>query len=208
MHNKTIITISRQYGSGGRKIGEMLAKKLDIPFYDNELIVLAAKESGYGEEVFKNAEQQAPHSLLYSLSMFGTNAGIYNLPLNDQVFLIQSDVIKKVASEGPCVIVGRSADYVLADREDVVNVFVFSDLANRVKRAVEEYGCPADKAEEIVAKTDKRRGTYYTYYTGNKWGRAENYDLCINSDSVGLEQTVEVIAAFVRLREAKRGQKD
>ena len=119
-----VITISRQYGSGGRDIGLALAKKLGIPYYDNELITMAAKESGFAPELFKNADQNASNSLLFSLSMYGTATGTFNMPLGDQVFLIQSDIIKKVANEGPCIIIGRCADYILRDFPNSLSIFL------------------------------------------------------------------------------------
>ena len=133
---KSIITISRQYGSGGRFIAEKLAERLGVPFYDNKIITMAAKKSGYAESIFENAEQTSTHSLLYSLSMFGSTAGVYGLPLSDKVYIIQSEVIKKIAAEGPCVIVGRCADYVLKDEQHVINVFLQSALEDRAARAV------------------------------------------------------------------------
>ena len=140
-----VITIGRQYGSGGRDIGRLLAQKLEIPFYDNELISRAAKESGFSEESFERAETKATNSLLYSLAM-GVNVygnqdfGFSGLSLDDRIFLAQSDVIRKVAKEGPCVIVGKCADYVLKDQAETFNIFVKATMDFRLKRAVEVYG--------------------------------------------------------------------
>lgn len=195
--SKHIITISRQYGSGGRFIGKLLAEKLGIPLYDNELITLAAKKSGYSEAIFENVEKTATHSLLYSLSMFGSTAGVYGLPLSDKVFIIQSEIIKKVASEGPCVIVGRCADYVLKDDPNVVHVFIHSDLEDRIKRAVTYYGLTEDKAKETITKTDKRRSSYYNYYTGHRWGDAGNYEISLNSDRIGIENCVDILYDYI-----------
>lgn len=192
-----IITISRQYGSGGRFIGKLLAEKMQIPLYDNELITLAAKKSGYSEAIFENVEKTATHSLLYSLSMFGSTAGVYGLPLSDKVFIVQSEIIKKVASEGPCVIVGRCADFVLKDEKNIVDVFVHSDMEHRIKRAVTYYGIAEEKAKEMITKTDKRRASYYNYYTGHRWGEANNYEISLNSDRIGIENCVDILHSYI-----------
>ena len=155
-----VITISRQYGSGGREIGKRLAEAFQVPFYDNELITRAAKESGFAEAAFQNAESKATSSLLYSIAM-GMNAygnhefGFSNLSLEDRIFLAQSEVIRKIASEGPCVIVGRCADYILKEMDNVVNVFVWADMKYRVERAINCYGLPEAKAQENIQKFDK-----------------------------------------------------
>ncbi len=198
---KSIITISRQYGSGGRFIAKKLAEKLGIPYYDNELITLAAKNSGYSEAIFEKAEQLSTHSFLYSLSMFGSVDGIYGLPLSDKVFLAQSEVIKKVAEEGPCVIVGRCSDYVLKEYDNVINFFVYSDEAHKIERAVKYYGIEADKAVSVLKNKDKKRAAYYNYYSSQRWGDAENYHLSLNSDAVGIDAAVDILASFVTAHE-------
>lgn len=192
-----IITISRQYGSGGRFIGKLLAEKLGIPLYDNELITLAAQKSGYSETIFENVEKTSTHSLLYSLSMFGTTAGVYGLPLADKVFIVQSEIIKKVAAEGSCVIVGRCADYILKDEQNIIDVFIHSDIENRIKRAVTYYDLLPEKAKEAIVKTDKRRASYYNYYTGLRWGDANNYEISLYSDKIGIENCVDILYKFV-----------
>lgn len=198
-----IITISRQYGSGGRTIGEKLAKKLDIPYYDKELISRAAKESGFSESAFENAEKKATNSLLYSIAM-GMNAygnrdlGFTHLSLDDQVYIAQSNVIRKVAQEGPCVIVGRCADYVLNDLPNVIHVFIWADLDYRKERAVKVYNMPEEKIEENILKMDKQRANYYNYHATEKWGRAENYHLSIRSDFVGVDNAVRLIEDYVK----------
>ncbi|MDL2224704.1 cytidylate kinase-like family protein [Eubacteriales bacterium OttesenSCG-928-M02] len=197
MANIPIITISRAYGSGGRFIGQKLAEQLSIPFYDREIITRSAKNSGLSEGIFERAEEKATSSFLYSLYLHGTMGTAGELPLDEQAFLIQSNIIKDIAKEGPCVIVGRCADYVLRDVENVVNVFIHGKMENRMKRAVTHYHLAEDVAEKEIKKIDKRRATYYRYYTGQIWGDAENYHLSLDSDSVGIEQAVQVIAAFV-----------
>ncbi len=197
-----IITISRQYGSGGREIGEKLAQKLGIPFYDNELITRAAKESGFSEKAFENAEKKATHSLLYSIVMgmgaYGNpDVGFTHLSLDDQLFLAQSNMIRKIAKEGPCVIVGRCADYVLRDYKNVVHVFIWADLEFRKKRAISLYGLKENKAEEEIIKTDKSRANYYNYHADEKWGKAENYHLSIKSDFIGIDNSIDCIFRFL-----------
>lgn len=206
MKKKTVITISRQFGSGGRVIGKQLADRLGIPFYDHELISMAAKETGFSEEVFERVDEKASSSLLYSLYMGsymmggGLAAGPAELPFNDKVFLIQSQIIRDVASQGSCVIVGRCADYVLKNEDDCVNAYIYADLASRVDRAVHNYEVPPDKAEDVVVKTDKRRAAYYSYYSGRKWGQAENYDLSLNSAKLGEEGCIQILETVVRMR--------
>ncbi|MBP1754001.1 MAG: hypothetical protein H6Q59_399 [Firmicutes bacterium] len=201
-----IITISRQFGSGGREIGAKLAEKLGIPFYDNELISRAAKESGFAEAAFENAEKKASNSLLYSLAM-GMNAygnqdiGFTHLSLDDQLYLAQSNVIRKVAEEGPCVIVGRCADYVLRDNNNVVNIFIWADIEARKKRAIEQYHLKENKAEEEILRSDRRRANYYNYHASEKWGKAENYHLSIRSDYIGVDPTVECILNYLQCGE-------
>lgn len=203
-----IITISRQYGSGGREIGAKLAEKLGIMFYDNELITRAAKESGFSEAAFEHAEMKANNSLLYSIAM-GMNAygnqdiGFTHLSLDDQLYLAQSNVIRKVASESPCVIVGRCADYVLRDLDNVVHIFVWADLENRKQRAINVYQMKPVKAEEEILKIDKRRANYYNYHANEKWGRAENYHLSIKSDYIGIDNSVDCILRFLECGEMK-----
>ena len=197
-----IITISRQYGSGGREIGEKLAKILGIPFYDNELITRAAKESGFAESVFERVEEKATNSLLYSIAMgmgaYGSqDMGFSNLSLDDRIYLAQSDVIRKIAAEGPCVIVGRCADYILKDNPRVVHVFICADIKSRVERATTKYNMPVTRAQENILKIAKRRANYYNYHANEKWGKAENYHLSIKSDFVGIDNAVEVIKLFV-----------
>lgn len=197
-----VITITRQYGSGGREIGEKLAKALELPFYDNELISRAAKESGFAEAAFERAEEKATNSLLYSIAM-GMNAygnqdfGFAGLSLDDKIFLAQSNIIRKVAEEGPCVIVGRCADYVLKDLPGVVNVFVHAGLDFRIVRATKLYGLAEKKAAEQVMKYDKRRANYYNYHTTEKWANMFAYDLAVNVERLGVDGSVDLIRQFI-----------
>lgn len=201
-----VITISRQYGSGGREIGEKLAKKLSIPFYDDELIARAAKESGFAEAAFDNVEKRATNSFLYSIAM-GMNAygnqdiGFTHLSLDDQLYLAQSNVIRKVAQEGPCVIVGRCADYILREQDDVVNVFIWAGKEARKERVIRLYNVPRNKAEDELIKADKRRANYYNYHANEKWGKAENYHLSLRSDYIGIDHAVENILLYLKSAE-------
>lgn len=201
-----IITISRQYGSGGREIGAKLADKLGVPFYDNELIARAAKESGFAEAAFENAERKATSSLLYSLVM-GMNAygnqdvGFTHLSLDDQIYLAQSNVIRKIAEEGPCVIVGRCADHILREYKNVVHIFIWAELEYRKKRALEIYQLNSNKPEDEIIKIDKRRANYYNYHANEKWGKVDNYHLSINSNSIGIDNTVDCIAHYLGCHE-------
>lgn len=205
MATNSIITISREYGSGGKEIGRRLAEKLGIPYFDKEIISLAAKQAGMTEKLFEeNDEKGATNSFIFSMSVLrDTAAG--NFPLSDRLFMMQSQVIHNVADQGPCVIVGRCADYILKERDNVINLFIHAPMADRVKRAVEEYGVPSDRAAAEVAKTDKRRAAYYDYYSFLKWGQGNHYDLCLNS-SVGVDNAVELIADYVSMRDRTQTQ--
>ena len=194
-----IITISREFGSGGRESGQIVAQKLNIPYYDNALITIAAKKSGFVEELFEQADQKPTGSLLYSLSMFGAGMSSVELPLNDKIFLIQSDIIKEVAAQGPCVVVGRCADYVLRETENVVNFFLYGSIEARTAFAIREHDLHSEKAAEAVKKFDKRRASYYHYYTGKKWGEAKNYHLCMDTTNLTPEKTAEIILKYVDL---------
>ncbi len=204
MSSCPVITISRQYGSGGRFVARKLAERLSLPFYDNEIITLAAKESGYAESMFENAEQVSSYSLLYSLSMFGSANGVYGLPLADKVFLVQSDIIKKCADTGPCVIVGRCADYILKDRPDVLNFFLYSDMPSRVKRVVKYYENTSRDVESDIRKRDKKRAAYYNYYTSSRWGELENYDLSLHTDKIGIDACVDTLELYCKAYMAQK----
>lgn len=199
MDNHKIITISRQYGSGGRIVGKLLAERLGIPFYDNEIISLSAEKTGLSKECFVNAEETSTGNLLLSLTTLTPSVESFGLPLNEKIFLVQSQVIKEVAEKGSCVIVGRSADYILSDTQNCINVFLQADLKDRINRAVAQYDLPEKNAEAAVIKTDKRRANYYNYFTGLKWGAAENYDLILNTSRMELEKIVDVIEKYVSL---------
>ena len=205
---KTVITIGRQFGSGGREIGEKLAQAYDIKYYDKELIARAAKESGFCEEILMNHDERPTNSFLYNLVIdtysFGYNSSSFvDMPMSQKVFLAQFDTIKKIADEGPCVIVGRCADYALEGRDNVINLFIYADEDFRVRKIMEQYGMDENKARDNLVKKDKQRASYYNYYTNRKWGRAESYDLCINSSVLGIDGSVKLIKQFVEDFESK-----
>lgn len=203
----TVITIGRQFGSGGREVGQKLAEYYGIPFYDKELLKVAAQESGICEEMFENFDEKPTTSFLYSLVMdpyaLGYNASSFDMPLNQKVFLAAFDTIKKIAEEGPCVIVGRCADYALKEFDNKLNVFVHAPMAFKKERLQKIQEIPADKVKEQAIRTDKQRSSYYNYYTSQKWGDLKNYDLTIDSSIFGIDGTVEMIKNAIALKEAK-----
>lgn len=205
MTNK-IITISRQLASGGRHIGRKLAEELGIPFYDRELLALAAKESGLSEAAFENADEQPTNSFLYNLSINSQMmAGAFNdyssILTNDKLFVIQSEVIRSVAAKGPCVIVGRCADYILSEHPDLVSLFIYASPEYRAGRIVEYEGIAESKAKSYIAKADKKRGNYYNYYTGKRWSDSASYDLSIDAGKLGIDRSVELIKEYLKITE-------
>ncbi len=211
MSHNIVITIARQFGSGGHEIGRRLAKKLDIPLYDKELITHAAEESGLSEEILHYFDEKPTNSLLYSLSTgsYSLNDGgvvNYSLPVNQQVFQAQFDAIRSLAEKSSCVIVGRCADYVLEKHEGLVSVFLYADLNDRMARVAEHDGISLPEAKNRINKSDKRRANYYNFYSGKKWGVAGTYDLCINTSTVGYDNAVDLIADFVRMKQAQDEQ--
>ena len=208
-----VITIGRQFGSGGRQIGRLLSEKLGIPYYDKEILAEAAKESGICEEILEHHDEKPTGSLLFSLvtgvQMHGNLGGAYmDMPLNHKIFLAQFDAIRRLASEGGCIIVGRCADYVLRDKPNAVKLFVKADMRQRMERAVAVLGVDIAKAEDYVRKMDKQRASYYNYYATNTWGDVNNYDLCLDTGKLGIEGSVELIMDYVALREkALKGTK-
>ncbi len=209
----TIITIGRQFGSGGREIGEMVAEKYGIKYYDKELLSRAAKESGFCEEMIQNHDERPTNSFLYNLVMdtysFGYNASSFvDMPISHKVFLAQFDTIKKIAEEGPCVIVGRCADYALSDFDNVLNIFIHADEDFKIKRIKDRFAdvTTDEKAREMMTKKDKQRQSYYNYYSSKKWGRADSYDLSINSAILGIEGTVKFITQYIEDFELARAK--
>lgn len=208
-----VITIGRQFGSGGRQIGKLLSEKLDIPYYDKEILAETAKDSGICEEILEHHDEKPTKSLLFSLvtgvQMHGNLGSSYmDMPLNHKIFLAQFDAIRRLASEGGCIIVGRCADYVLRDKPNTVKLFVKADMRQRMERAVAVHGVDIAKAEDYVRKMDKQRASYYNYYATSTWGDVNNYDLCLDTGKLGIEGSVELIMDYVALRErALKGTK-
>lgn len=203
MSEKFAITISRQYCSGGNEIGKLLADKLSVKFYDKELIALAAKEAGFEESVFENADEKPTNSFFYSLvmgaypinSMIFQNDDVLN---NDKLFSFQSKVIKDVAKKESCVIIGRCSDYILKDEPKLLRVFLWADIDFRKKRLLELYNDVSEKdAINLLNKTDKKRTSYYNYYSGNEWADARNYDLIINTAKIGIENSANQIINYL-----------
>ena len=206
MKGNLVITIGRECGSSGRLIGQRLAEDLGVKCYDKELLSLAAKNSGLCEELFKTHDEKPTNSFLYSLVMdtysMGYNTSAYmDMPINHKIFLAQFDTIKKLANEESCVIVGRCADYALADYPNTVTVFISGNEEDKIKSLMERHGLTEQKAKDLMIKTDKLRASYYNYYSSKKWGGSRSYDLCLNSSAVGLEGAVEVIKAFARCKQ-------
>ena len=198
-----IINVGRQVGAGGQEIGRMLAQDFEAKFYDRELLNLAAKESGFSEKFFKQNDErkgffrslfnvQAPH--LMGSGMYGSNFS------QESLFKFQSDAIRKAAEEGSCVFLGRCADYILRDFENMVNVFITASMDFRAKIVSQVKGIDDEQARKLIEHVEARRAQYYNYYTGKKWGAAESYDLCVDASLLGLEETEKLIADFIRKR--------
>ena len=197
-----IYTISREFGSGGYEVGRMLAERLGIKLYDKELLAQAAKSSGFCKEIFENHDEKPTSSFLYSLVMDTYSGGSYSsapfldMPLNHKVFLAQFDTIKKIAEQESCVIVGRCADYALADNPDCLNIFVHAEMEDRISWISKRKDLTENKARDLIQKTDKQRASYYNYYTCKKWGDSRSYDLCLNTSKISKEACVDMILEF------------
>ena len=199
-----VINIARQYGSGGREVGQKLAELTGYKFYDKDLITMAAQKSGLNQAVLDAADEKAANSLLYTLAM-GSSAyhhGVNNLhvPLNDKLFTVQSEIIQELAKEDQgAIIVGRCADYVLADHKNLLRVFISADFDKRVQNIMELHSLTESQAKDLIIKTDKRRSNYYNYYTGGKWARLENYDLVISTDKTGIDGAAKLIQTYLEM---------
>ncbi len=205
----SVITIGRQFGSGGREIGELVAEKFGIKCYDKELLARAAKDSGLCQEVFENHDEVPTNSFLYNLVMdtysFGYNSSAYvDMPVSHKVFLAQFDTIKRLADEEPCIIVGRCADYALSDRDNLIRLFISADEKCKTERIMERFDLSEQQAREMCIKKDKQRKSYYDYYSTKKWGHVNTYDLSINSSVLGIEGTADLIVQYVNDVEKKR----
>ena len=203
---KKIVTISRQYGSGGRYIGENLAKAMGVPCYDEKLIDMVAKESGFAQSFVAEKGERMTGSLLFNIAsslsfannVFSTNNGV---TVQDEIYFTQNRIIKELADKGPCVIVGRCADYILREREDCLNVFIFADNESKIERAEKYFNITREEAPAVLKKKDKARANHYKYYTDQEWGMASNYDLCLNSGLIGIEGCVKAIQQVLELTE-------
>ncbi len=210
---KTIITIGRQYGSAGHEIGRKVAEYFNINFCDKEILTRAAKDSGFCEEMIQHHDERPTNSFLYNLVMdtysFGYNSSSFvDMPISHKVFLAQFDAIKALADEGPCVFVGRCADYALSDYKNVLNLFIFANDEFKVKYILEHNeNIKTEKdARDFYLKQDKQRQSYYNYYSSKKWGRADTYDLCINSGTLGVDGTVNLIIQYIEDFEKKNAE--
>lgn len=203
MKTNFAINIGRQLGSGGRDIGEQLAKCLDIPFYDKELITIASQESGLAKDIFEKADEKTGFSFTSGLfglrSTFIGDEYIDNYLGNESLFRIQSDVIRNLNKKNNCVFVGRCADYILRDNPNAINIFICADIEERIKRVSERNKLSDKKAQDLIEKTDKGRASYYNYYSNKEWGKADSYHLCFNS-SIGVVNSVKLIEEFVRVK--------
>ncbi len=206
---RTIITIGRQYGSGGRAVGRLLAEQMGIPFYDKELIELAAKEGGMSAEAFDKVDEKPTNSLLYTLATGSAMMGGLRyapqaeLPLNDKLFILSSKVIRDLAKQGSFVIIGRCADYILREDKALCSVFVHAGMLKRIDRITRLYDVPLEKAESVINRIDKQRSSYYGYYTGRGWMEMEHYQLCVDSGLLGVEGAAAVISAFVKIKQGE-----
>ena len=212
MDNKIILTIGRQFGSGGREVGQKLAKALGIAYYDKELMAIAAKESGLSEEFFEKADERASSGLSYAFTMGYSYMGMFtpynDILSNDGLFKFQSDAIRKLAAEQSCVLVGRCADYILRDDPDCLSFFIHNNKENRIQRIIqriiERQDVTVEQAKELMMKTDKSRAAYYNYYTNKEWGVASSYNFSIDVSVLGVDETVGFIKDFVERKMNKR----
>lgn len=205
----TIITIGRQFGSAGREIGYKVADDLGIKLYDKEMLDRASKESGICQELFETHDEKPTNSFLYSLVMdtysLGYSSGSYtDMPINHKVFLAQFDAIKKIADEGPCILVGRCADYALEEYDNVLTLFIHASMDARIRRIARIYDLTDAKAKDMIIKTDKKRSSYYNYYSKKKWSSADSYHMCLDSSVLGIEGTAEAIKKLVELKEQNK----
>ena len=197
----TVITIARQYGASGRFTGELLSKLTGMPFYDRELITMTASKSGFGEDVVAHHDEKAQSSLHYTLAVGSVDYGTpmplsYQMPMSDKLYIMQCNIIRDLAKE-PCIIVGRCADHVLHDHPNLVRVFLKADLKVRAERVAKRHDISVSEAQDMCIKTDRRRASYYTHYTGQKWGRQELYDLIIDTTVIDAPGATAVIKAYV-----------
>ena len=203
MEKQFVITIARGFGSYGKTIGKRLSEELDIPYYDRDLLRLASEESGIHERLFGQADEKVRRNLfrrsnVYQGDVLPPESGEF--VSDDNLFNYQAKVIKKLADQGSCIIVGRCADYVLRDRKDLIRVFVWANRESCIETVMKLYGLERREAERLIEKTDKNRSTYYRYYVGREWDNARNYDLCLNSSDLGLDKCIEIIKEYIKIK--------
>ncbi len=209
MTTSTIYTFEREFASGGHIVGERLANKLGIPFYDSQIVDLAAKNAGVNRKLFEGYDEKPTNSFLYSLVM-GTYTAMNpvsqapSLNISDRLFAEEAEIIRKAADQGPCVIVGRCSSYILRDRPNVVRTFITADLDARIQHAIHDLGMPATRIEDEITKRDKKRSSYFNYYSGQKWEHASSYDLTVSTSKLGYDGAVDMILAFGELMERQR----
>lgn len=202
---KVVITIARQYGSGGRTVGEMLSERLNIHYYDKELMKLASEDSGINEALFANADEKVKSTRLFHIakSVYGGELippESDNFTSTDNLFNYQAKIIRQLAEEESCVIIGRCADYVLKDYDNVLSVFVHAPKDFCLEQAAKKHSMSRKELEKFIQKTDKYRSEYYTYHTGRSWFDARNYDLCLDSSKLGFDRCVDEIIAYMKVR--------
>ena len=206
---KTVITIARSYGSGGRTLGKLLAEELGINCYDREILRMASDDSGINEALFGQTDEKLKKSPLFRIARKNPYKGGVIPPesadfvSDDNLFNYQAKIIRSLAEEGSCVIIGRCADYALKDRDDVINLFITAPLENRIKRVAARNGISENEAKDRIKKTDKSRASYYNYYSAKDWGDAKSYDLCIDSSLLGIDGTVELLKDLIRIKGIK-----
>lgn len=211
MTTSTIYTFEREFASAGHIVGEKLAEQLGIPFYDSQIVDLAAKNAGVNRKLFEGYDEKPTNSFLYSLVMgnyttINPVAQTPSLNISDRLFAEEAEIIRQAADKGPCVIVGRCSSYILRDRPNVVRVYVTADMDFRIRHATEDLGLPTHRIEDEIAKRDKKRSNYFNYYTGQKWDSASSYDLAVSTSKVGIDGAVETVLAFGELLERQRAR--
>lgn len=208
MNNKIILTIGRQFGSGGREIGKKLSRELGVAYYDKELMAVAAEESGLSKEFFEKADERAASGLSYAFTAGFSYMGMFtpytDILSNDGLFKFQSDAIRNLAEKESCILVGRCADYILRDDPACLSFFIHNTLENRIQRIIATQNLTVEQAKELIVKTDKSRAAYYNYYTNKEWGVASSYNFSIDVSVLGVDETVAFIKSFVERKMNKR----
>lgn len=203
-----VICIGRSYGSGGREVGRRVAQKLGIAFYDNELIAMAAEKAGVHPDIAAKSEERATNSLMFGISggsmpMQPPAIGTFHIPLTDKMFFAQSEIIRSLAQEQDCVIIGRCADYVLRDYDNLLNVFIRADEETCIARCEKYYGLDAATARKQIRKVNQQRAGYYTYFSGNKWGSKDSYHMILDTGRFGVDGCADIIIAATQAKDTE-----